>query len=136
MPRKLKIPPRFFALRKDGSAYLVVAWDDDFFDVAYYRQYQLGEDGVEDEATANSIHKRFAIRRSKLIDALRVVFAEDLKSDWDADMVEYMIRSDPRVPKYPGRAHKEYDADKETDKEEPKWVPLTMDAADDRSLLK
>ena len=131
MPRKVKIPPRFFALNKSASAYLIVAYNDGFFDVAYYRQYTLGEDGVEDELTAQSIHKRFAIRKRKLIDGLRVVFAEDTKSEWDADAVEIMIRADPRVPKYPGRIEK----DNETDTEDPKWVPLTGTGAADQSLL-
>lgn len=105
MPRKSRIPPRFFALKKDGSAYIIVAWDGDFFDIAYYRRYVHGEDDVTDELTLQSLHKRFTGTRRVLIDALRVAFSGDFREDWDADMVEVMIRSDPRVPKFPGRAY-------------------------------
>jgi len=136
MPRKSKIPPRRFNLKSDGSSYLVLAWDDGFFDVVYYRPYTVGEDGVEDEKTANSIHKRFAIRKRKLIDGLRVVFAEDLKAEWDADMVEYMVRQDPRIPKFPGMIEKpEWDEADGPEEEPKKWVPIPITYTDDGRVI-
>lgn len=99
-----KIPPKVFELNE--TDYLYVSYENGWYSVAFYRPYQVGEDGVLKE-DANRLRKRFAIRKRSLLDSIRIVFAEG-NSIHDADMTEIFIRkSHPRaLPGDPGEQHR------------------------------